>query len=176
VNHYEVLGVSPAATTAELRAAYLALVRLHHPDRHVDATPAQQEAAEDRMRRVNEAWSELSDPDRRRRYDLQLDRRPRATVVGQEGPSTWQPIDDEPDDFVDERLDDTHRPPPRGGRLLAMTPPTVLAIGVVLTVFGIVVRVREVLAFGVMGVILGAGLFVVVPLSIILESRQNDLR
>jgi len=48
---YEVLGVPPSATPEEIRRAYLALARLHHPDAGGNA---------DEMRRLNEAWSALS--------------------------------------------------------------------------------------------------------------------
>jgi hypothetical protein len=174
VTHYDVLGVSRTATEAEMRRAYLGLVRAHHPDRHAESAPAERAAAEDRMRRVNQAWAELGDPERRRRYDEVLDLEPRVVIVGDDGPSTWQPFEVD-DDFVDDRLDDSDRRPPRGGRLLTMAPPVVLGLGVGLVVLGIVVGLRELLAVGVMGIILGAGLFVIVPLNIILESRQNDL-
>ena len=61
MGHYEVLGVAPSASAAELRRAYLARARQHHPDAggHGGA-----------MTEVNEAWAVLSDPSRRRRYDL----------------------------------------------------------------------------------------------------------
>jgi len=48
---YEVLGVPPSATPAEIRRAYLALARRHHPDAGGSA---------DEMRRLNEAWAALS--------------------------------------------------------------------------------------------------------------------
>ncbi len=175
MTHYEVLGVAPTASEAELRRAYLALVRVHHPDRHANATPAQREAAEHRMRDVNRAWHELGDPERRRRYDQVLDRRPpSAVIVGREGPSDWRPYDEDDEDD-DPRLDDSDLPPPRGGRLLTMAPPAMTSTGIALVVVGIIVGVREVLAFGVMAVLLGAGLFIVVPLNVILESRRHDL-
>lgn len=176
MTHYDVLGVPSTATEVELRRAYLALVRLHHPDRHATSTPEERAVAEARMREVNRAWHELGDPDRRRRYDQVLDRTPpAAVVVGRDGPSDWQPYDDADEDD-DPRLDDSHRRPPRGGRLLTMAPVAVTSTGIAMVVLGIVVGVREVLAVGVMAVLLGAGLFVVVPLNAILESRRDDLR
>lgn len=61
--HYDVLGVAPGASAAEVRAAYRQAARRHHPDRRGDA---------DAMARVNEAWQVLGHPDRRRQYDLTL--------------------------------------------------------------------------------------------------------
>src|SRR3954451_13759441 len=51
VSPYDVLGVPPGASPAEIRRAYLRLARRHHPD-------AGGNAAE--MRRLNEAWAALS--------------------------------------------------------------------------------------------------------------------
>jgi len=61
VTPYEVLGVEPTASDAEIRRAYVALARRFHPD----ANPA----GEERMRAVNEAWAVLGDRARRRDYD-----------------------------------------------------------------------------------------------------------
>lgn len=59
---YAVLGVSPAATTAEIKAAYRTLVKRHHPDAGGD---------ERRIVALNAAWEVLGDGDRRRRYDAE---------------------------------------------------------------------------------------------------------
>lgn len=69
-NHYRRLGVRPSATTEEIHAAYRELAGRFHPDRVGDATPADRLLAERRMREINEAWSVLRDPHRRRTYDL----------------------------------------------------------------------------------------------------------
>ncbi len=60
VDHYAVLGVSPLATEAQIKAAYRALVKLHHPDLGGDAQ---------RILALNAAWEALRDGPRRRRYD-----------------------------------------------------------------------------------------------------------
>jgi molecular chaperone DnaJ len=59
---YEVLGVSPAATTAELRRAYRKLALEHHPDR---AGPN----SAPRFAQIAEAYRMLSDPTARTAYD-----------------------------------------------------------------------------------------------------------
>jgi hypothetical protein len=48
---HDVLGVSPSASSDEIRRAYLALARRHHPDAG---------GSGEQMRRLNEAWSALS--------------------------------------------------------------------------------------------------------------------
>ncbi|HEY8523876.1 MAG TPA: J domain-containing protein [Acidimicrobiales bacterium] len=61
--HYEVLGVPPSATPEQVRAAYRAKARDHHPDAGGDP---------DRMRAINAAWRVLGDPARRAAYDRAL--------------------------------------------------------------------------------------------------------
>ena len=61
---YSILGVPAAATAEEIRAAYRRLARQYHPD--LNAGPE----AEARMKEINEAYDTLSDPQRRRQYDL----------------------------------------------------------------------------------------------------------
>jgi molecular chaperone DnaJ len=59
--HYDTLGVGSDATSAEIRAAYRALARRHHPDRGpVDAGA---------MAAINEAYRVLGEPARRAVYD-----------------------------------------------------------------------------------------------------------
>lgn len=66
VDHYEVLGVVPTATTAEIRQAYRRLVALEHADRHGGDA-----AAVERTCDLNLARDVLVDPVRRRQFDLQ---------------------------------------------------------------------------------------------------------
>ena len=62
-DYYDVLGVSRDAGPDELQQAYRRLARANHPD--VNSDPA----AEERFKEVNEAYSVLSDPEQRKRYD-----------------------------------------------------------------------------------------------------------
>lgn len=125
------------------------------------------------MRELTMAWAELGDPYRRRLYDTSLKRAAAAEPVA-EPQSSWRPYDDG-DDIVDDRLDDSHLAPPRGGRALAMVPPVVLASGVLLLVLGLALTSRAVVAVGAIGVLLGAALFVLASLSAVMESRHHDL-
>lgn len=70
--HYETLGVRPEATAAEIRDAYRALARRHHPDRE----PADARAMAD----INEAYRVLGEPSRRAVYDAS--RRTGSAVAG----------------------------------------------------------------------------------------------
>ncbi|MFI5821833.1 DnaJ C-terminal domain-containing protein [Streptomyces rishiriensis] len=60
---YEVLGVSRTASQDEIQQAYRKLARRYHPDVNKDPD------AEERFKDLNEAYSVLSDPKTRTRYD-----------------------------------------------------------------------------------------------------------
>src|SRR5262245_31035354 len=69
VNAYDVLGVAAGADRAEIRAAYVNLAKQLHPDRNAGS-----DAAEQRLREVNQAYEILKDPERRSLYDQRLQR------------------------------------------------------------------------------------------------------
>lgn len=62
-DHYRTLGIHPKATAEEVKKAYRALARQHHPD----ADPDNPFAAA-RFRELGEAYAVLSSPAQRRRY------------------------------------------------------------------------------------------------------------
>ncbi len=65
-DYYEVLGVSRAATEAEIKLAYRRLARQHHPDLHSEK---EKSFHTDRMKEVNEAYAVLSSKENRSKYD-----------------------------------------------------------------------------------------------------------
>lgn len=69
-DHYATLGLDRRCTPDQIRAAYRALARRHHPD----LNPGSDEALP-RSREINAAYEILSDPARRRAYDRDLDAR-----------------------------------------------------------------------------------------------------
>ena len=64
-DYYEVLGIEPSASAEEIKRAYLRLAFQCHPDRN-----QKNEEANEEMERINEAYAVLSDPIKRREYDL----------------------------------------------------------------------------------------------------------
>ena len=63
-DYYEVLGVPKDADDAALKKAYRVLAKKYHPD----ANPGDKEA-EAKFKEASEAYSVLSDPEKRRQYD-----------------------------------------------------------------------------------------------------------
>lgn len=60
---YAILGVASSATQDEIKKAYRKLARKYHPDTSKEANAA------DRFKEISEAYTVLSDPEKRKQYD-----------------------------------------------------------------------------------------------------------
>ncbi len=65
-DYYEILGVSRNATQEEIKEAYRRLARKYHPDMN----PDNREEAREKFKEISEAYEVLSDPEKRRLYDM----------------------------------------------------------------------------------------------------------
>jgi molecular chaperone DnaJ len=62
---YDVLGVDKKASAEEIKKAYKRLAMKHHPDKHTE----DKEKNEDIFKKISEAYTVLSDADKRKHYD-----------------------------------------------------------------------------------------------------------
>ncbi|HLS67707.1 MAG TPA: J domain-containing protein [Kiloniellales bacterium] len=75
---YSLLGVSKTATADEIKAAYRGLAKQLHPDLNPGDSKVEQ-----RFKEVSQAYSLLSDPEKRRRYDAgEIDESGQETMRG----------------------------------------------------------------------------------------------
>ena len=62
-SYYDILGVSQSASDTEIKKAYRSLARKYHPD------VCKEPGAEEKFKKINEAYSVLSDAQKRAQYD-----------------------------------------------------------------------------------------------------------
>jgi len=66
---YDILGVEPDTSEAQIRSAFRKLTFKHHPDRFAGED---RQKAEERFQEITEAFNVLSHPDSREKYDEEL--------------------------------------------------------------------------------------------------------
>lgn len=162
MTHYDVLGVARSAPAAEVRRAYLALARRHHPDRPGGDART--------MRAVNEAWATLGDPSRRADYD-------RSLAPPQAGPAPTAPERERTDE--EELLADLADDTPLGGRIVlapwvSMLPVGAFVASLGLFVVGLLFASPPVLGLAVALFVVSCLLFLAAPFVALLGSRRSN--
>ena len=69
-DYYKILEVSKNATDEELKKSFRKLSLKYHPDRQNGKSDEEKKSAEEKFKEIAEAYSVLSDKDKRRRYDM----------------------------------------------------------------------------------------------------------
>ena len=64
-DYYQILGLAKNATADQIKKAYRKLAMQYHPDRN----PGKEDWANEKFKEINEAFSILGDPEKRRQYD-----------------------------------------------------------------------------------------------------------
>lgn len=159
--HYEVLGVTRSASTAEIQTAYRAAARRVHPDAGGTAAA---------MQRVNEAWHVLRDPGRRSAYDRTLVQDHPNGGIGVSGRAVDDAEVADSDDveaveFADDLLDTV----PIGSihsleGWLALLPPAALMLAITFFVGAVILASPALLVFSGGAGFVAVGLFVMAPL------------
>ena len=68
-DYYAILGVARDASEKEIKDAYRKLAIEYHPDKQVDKTDSEKKKAEEKFKEITEAYSVLSDKNKREQYD-----------------------------------------------------------------------------------------------------------
>lgn len=174
LTHYEVLGVGPRASAAELHRAYLALARRHHPDFHGGADAPAREDAERRMQAVTAAWAVLGHPDRRAAYDRSLGGggdgggRPEPEVA------PFRPFDRSADPDPLDQPNVPYRAAPGPPRSLTLLPVGLFAASVAVFCIGLVLSLTALLGLAVVLFVAASIGFFVLPLLALSRARDDE--
>ncbi len=164
--HYNVLGVEYDIDAAALRKAYVAKAREFHPDFHTSESAEIRANAGVQMRLVNTAWEALGTAPSRARYDKEL------RNTGRLNPDLFAGPNRSPDTGVYAEPEYTSGSAPP--RWLTMLPILCLFMAVMSFALGMVTGLPALLAGAVILALVGAVMFVVVPLVALKRSKQGS--
>ena len=69
-NYYDILEISRVASQEIVEKAYKTLAKKYHPDLQEESN---KKNAEEKMKESNEAYDVISNPEKRKEYDIKLD-------------------------------------------------------------------------------------------------------
>lgn len=162
MSHYDVLGVGSSADSDELRRAYVALARRHHPD--VTGGDAS------RMQAINDAWATLGDPARRALYDRSLVPEPRFDT--RPAAPGFPDADADADDL--DLDDDPVRITVALPRWLSLVPVATFAVSLLAFCLGLVLSSEPLLALALMCFALACVFFLAAPFLALFASRRAN--
>lgn len=194
---FAILGVAPDASDADIRQAYLRLARRTHPD----VRSGDPEAAE-QMRRINGAWTMLSDEATRNALQQRYQPPDSASSTGHFGsepaPGTHfgsEPVSGTPNatghaesDFVSatgwtatnwhpsDSFDGNDDQPITSGGLpewMRLGAPMSFVVGVFGLIFGIMSGIGLLVAFGLVTLVVSGLMFLIAPFVVLATSRSR---
>ena len=160
--HYETLGVSRQATSAEIRTAYRTAARRLHPD--AGGSPAG-------MRDLNAAWQVLRDPGRRAAYDRTLSGDGFARAMPQYNDDQPLRSDDWYDAVADLLDDEPIRPVRAPEGWSAIAPPAALVFAIALLGGAFIFSSSTLFVFSVAMFFVAVSLFILAPLRAMTRPR-----
>lgn len=174
------------ASVKEVRHAYLAAARRHHPDFHANDDARSRADHARKMQHINEAWTILGDTAERERYDLTLQVRtvpPTERIRPNRDPQVpdgkgWTPRADDDGwqrDFrgwadEDGRLEEEVGDGPDAVKLL---PLALFGVGVLIGFVGMAMDERGLLALAMVAIAASAILFIMLPAREMIRSRSR---
>lgn len=81
-DYYNILGVSKDASDKEIKSAFRSLCKKYHPDKWTGKSETERKKAEEKFKQIAEAYSVLSDSEKRKQYDT-------FGTVGDNGNGGW---------------------------------------------------------------------------------------
>lgn len=72
INYYEILNCHPSDSIEHIKKSYQALVLKHHPDKQNTRDETNEATDINQFYQIDEAWKMLRDPERRKKYDAEM--------------------------------------------------------------------------------------------------------